>query len=235
MVSLKEILSIAGKLKLKLEGLPKHVAITALQSVPSDDLQNFIDKSWENIEATIKVSVKLNIPILTLYLQSTKGLQSKDVDYLIALFNKLDALEDLEQKQIKVSVLGKWYELPSRLVDEIKKVIEKTKDYDRYFVNICLNYSGQEEIVDACKLLARQVKTGKLEPDKIDAELIKQNLYSSYFIPPELVLLTGGSPVTRGLLLWDSEGSKQFFINKPWRDLDNQDFLSALEFYQNSG
>ena len=236
MVSLKEILGIAGKLKLKLEGLPKHIAFTAVQSVPSDNIENFIEKSWGNLENTINVCTKLNIPIVTFFLLPVKKkeLERKDIEYLSALFKKLDQSEDLEKKQIKVSVLGKWYDLPSGLVEEIKTVIEKTKDYDRFFVNICLNYNGQDEIVGACRLLARQVKLGKLEPEAIDSGLIKANLYSSYFIPPELVILTGGSPITRGLLLWDSSMSRFFFINKPWRDLETQDLLDALEYYQNN-
>ena len=232
MPSLREILSIAGKLKLKLEGMPKHVAITALQSVPSENIDGFITASWENLEATIKICAKLNIPIITLYLLSARELKSREVDYLVALFQKLQSSEDLAQKQIKVSVLGKWYDLPSRLVDEVKKIIDKTKDYDRFFVNLCIGYDGQEEIVDACRLLARRVKTGKLEPEKIDSAMIKENIYSSYFIPPELIIMTGGAPITRGLLLWDSRRSRFYCVNKPWREFTKQDLLEGLEFYQ---
>lgn len=232
MVSLKEILGIAGKLKLKLEGMPKHIGITAVQSVPSEDVENFIEKSWETLRDTIKVCSKLNIPILTLYLLPQRDLRPTDIDYLSALFKKLLDWEDLASKQVKVSVLGKWYDLPSRLVDDIKAVLDETKNYDRFFVNLCLNYNGQEEIVDACKLLARQVKLGKLEPEKIDLSSIKTNLYSSYYIPPELVIMTGGSPVSRGLLLWDSSQTRYFYVNKPWREISTQDLISALEYYQ---
>ena len=232
MPSLREILSIAGKLKLKLEDLPKHIAITALQSVPSEDFDKFVAGSWDNLSETIKICAKLNIPILTIYLKSLQELKSREVDYLVAVFQKLRAWEDLEKKQIKVSVLGKWYDTPSRLVEEIKKVIEKTKDYDRFFVNLCIQYDGQEEIADACRLLARQVKIGKLEPEKIDLALIKENLYSSYFIPPELIIMTGGSPTTRGLLLWDSRRTRFYYVNKPWRELTRQDLLEGLELYQ---
>ena len=84
-----------------------------------------------------------------------------------------------------------------------KQVIESTKDYDFFFTNFCINYSGHDEIVDACRLIARQVKAGKIDPNSISRETIKENLYSSYFIPPDLIIKNGKATIS-GLLLWDS-------------------------------
>jgi undecaprenyl pyrophosphate synthase len=39
--------------------------------------------------------------------------------------------------------------LPQHTVDAVKKILDETKDYDCYFLNFCLHYDGQEEIVDA--------------------------------------------------------------------------------------
>ena len=76
--------------------------------------------------------------------------------------------EKIHSNKVKVSALGKWYDLPSRGVEGIKEIIEETKDYDNFFLNFCVNYNGQEEIVDACRLIGRQIKAERLTVDNIN-------------------------------------------------------------------
>ena len=90
--------------------------------------------------------------------------------------------------KIKVTLLGKWYSLPSEIVDSLKRVVSDTRDYDCFFLNFCVNYDGKEELVDAFKLINRKVLAGKLDPDKITKQTIKENIYTSYFVPPNIII-----------------------------------------------
>ena len=128
--------------------------------------------------------------------------------------------------------MGKWYDIPGRAVDSIKSAIEETKDYDEFFLNFCVNYDGQEEIVDACKLVCRQVKAGKLEVESITKELIKENLYSSYYLPPDLIIKSGKKRSTCGFLLWDSAYSEIYFMDKYFPECKITDFLKAIDMYR---
>jgi undecaprenyl diphosphate synthase len=134
---------------------------------------------------------------------------------------------------VKVSVLGKWYDLNNRIVEPIKKLIEETKDYDNYFINFCINYNGQEEIVDACKLIARQISTGKTTIDAINREIIKDNIYSSYFLPPDIIIKTGQLKRTAGFLLWDSIYSEIFFVKKNWPEIEVKDIVEVIKEFKN--
>src|SRR5690606_40296287 len=57
-----------------------------------------------------------------------------------------------------------------------------SKDYDKHFLNFCIQYDGQEDIAEASKMIARKILTGKLTVDDITPQTIKENVYSSYFI-----------------------------------------------------
>ena len=154
------------------------------------------------------------------------------MDSLLEFFQLILNWDLIKQNQIKVSILGKWYSLPLRLIEAIKTIIAETKDYDKFFLNFCINYDGQEEITDACRLIAKQVKDEKIDALAIDKALIKENIYASYFLPPDLIIITGTKRSTGGLLLWDSPNSKIFFSEKLWPEFENQDFIKALEYYQ---
>ncbi len=220
--------------------LPRHIAFVTKgkhiyaekHNIPIGEVYK---KSNLIILSTIASAVKLNIPIVTFYLLSTKSEQlehfSTVIDSLTEFFNELADKELIHKNKIKVSVLGKWYHLPGKIVDSIKNLMEKTKDYDGFFVNLCINYDGQEEIVDAVKLIARQVTAGKIDAELIDKDMIKENVYSSYFLPPDLVIING-SKRTSGLLLWDSPNAKVYFTNKLWPDFDRIELMDAIREYQ---
>ena len=134
-----------------------------------------------------KEQITKNLPIMTIYL-IPEYLTEKEhfpiyLDEFIPFLEEIRTSETITQNKMKISAIGKWYDMPGRAVEAIKKTIEETKDYDEFFLNFCINYDGQEEIVDACKLIARKIKAEKLDVDAINKQLIKDNIYSSYFLP----------------------------------------------------
>lgn len=224
-MGLRNIFSFSEKIRISSQNLPKHIAIS-IEHQGAEDPEIVKKAKIANIKSILKILTKLNIPIITL------NFPGKEADFFTALFQDLYEWMFINENQVKISVIGKWYDLPSKCIDEIKSVLNLTKDYDRFFLNLCINYDGQEEIVDACKLIAMQVKGDKLDPDKIDKSVIKENLYSSYFLPPNLVITTGTSNQLKGFLLWDSAHSKVYFSNKNWLDFTRSDLLEGIRHYQ---
>ncbi len=220
--------------------LPRHIAlVTKGKHIYAEKHKIPIERVYKKnnviILSTIASSIKLKIPITTFYILSTKSHKlehfSTVVDSLTEFFNDLANKELIHKNKIKISVLGKWYDMPGKFVDSIKNLIEKTKDYDSSFVNFCINYEGQQEIVDAVKLISRQIKADKLDPEMITKELIKESIYSSYFLPPDLIIING-SKRTSDLLLWDSPNAKVYFTNKLWPDFDRIELMDAIREYQ---
>ena len=198
---------------------PKHLAISMtrvdewVKGGPDS-----IKKGFKVLKEMINQQVELDMPILTIDLlpSETKKLEnfSEIIDPINHFFNEILKWDFIRKNKIKISVLGKWYDLPGRIVDTIKEMTVETKDYDDFFLNFCVNYNGQEEIVDALRVLARKIGADSLDPDAVTIEEIKDNIYSSYFIPPELIIVVGGRKTLKGFLLWDSKDSKIFFVDK---------------------
>ncbi len=218
---------------------PKHVAISFEKDIflwaernnknPTEVLGNRI----EIVQQIIQEQIDQNIPIISIFL--LKSMDEPEnfsliIDSLVELFSNLVKNEIISDNQIKVSVIGKWYNLPSRIVDIIKCAIDQTKSYDKFFLNFCVNYDGQEEILDACKLIAKKVQAGKLDPDSINKSMIKEDIYTSYFIAPDLAIINGNKKIN-GLLQWDISDTMIYFTNKHWPDFSTRDFKKALDLF----
>jgi len=221
--------------------LPRHVALSVEGSKEAGlkkgiSIEEINKQKLFNVKNIARTCVKLGIPLFTFYILPTRMGDEESyveaVDSLIEFFEDLRKWEFITENQIKVSVLGKWYDLPGRLVEPIKGVLEETRDYDKFFLNLCINYDGQDEIVDAARMIARQVKAGKLDPETISKSDVKENIYASYFLPPDLLIKTGTAKKLDGFLLWDSINAKIYFSNKPWPDFGRLEFLKAVEFFQ---
>ncbi len=233
-----DILKAREKIHIIKASMPRHIAITMekeLKAMLNIDLENIYNKRIILIKDLVNIQMKLNIPIMTIFLLSGYAKNSENFSFLMddlaKFFNEMVSHKEIHTDQIKISVLGKWYELPERVVNPIRKIIESTKDYDKFFLNFCVNYDGHEEIVDACRLIARQIKSEKIDPESINNQLIKENLYSSYFISPDLII--ENNKEFSGLLLWDSKDSMIFFTGKKWYDFTKTDLFKAIENFQN--
>jgi tritrans,polycis-undecaprenyl-diphosphate synthase [geranylgeranyl-diphosphate specific] len=216
---------------------PNHVAFTTegktiwakQQNVPIGEVYN---RSFFLIRSTINTQIKQSIPITTFYLLSSNMQDLEQfsvlIDSFVEFFTELKTNDLIHNNRIKVSVIGQWYDLPGRVVDPIKQVIDSTFDYDNFYVNFCINYHGQEEILDALKLMGKQIQTGKLDPDVITLDMVRENLASSKFLPPDLIIKNGFKHRKGDLLLWDSMHAFVYYTHKLWPDFDRNDFLNAL-------
>jgi undecaprenyl diphosphate synthase len=221
--------------------MPNHIAMTVgglgrWSRKSGEDLKEAHKRAFKKVEEVIRYQLCFDIPIITLYMINSKVKQAKDfletMDALAEFFKELLHNEDVFRSKIKVSILGKWYDLPSRVVEPIKRVIDETKDYDSFFINICINYDGKEEIVDACKMIVRKAMLEKLDVDAIDSEMMKDNIYSSYFLPPDLIIKTGTGKRLHGFLLWDSTHALVYFSGILWLEFKEKDFIKAMKYYQ---
>lgn len=220
---------------------PKHIALVVngirnWSKENKKDINSSLSISKNNLNELFLTQIKLNIPIITIHLKTHEIKNSLEEEQIIkSLCDFLGELKrdiNIHKNKVKVSVLGKWYNLPSLFVDEIRDLIDETKDYDNFFLNFCLNYDGQEEIVDACKIITKKIEAGIINSNLINKEMIKENLYSSYFLPPDLIIVTGKKPSTNGLLLWDSKDSIIYFSNLDWPEFDKDNIYKAINYFE---
>ena len=199
-------------------------------------------EGFERLKEILDVCKQFNIKYITVYAFSSENLKKRpgiEKRYLFKLLKK--SIEKIIEKEkeiisdgLKINFFGRWYLLPKELQESIKKMIEKTKHNNRYFLNVCLVYDGQEEIVDAFKKIAEDILSKKIKPEQIDKEVIKANLHTYNVPPPDLIIRTGMKNEKRisGFLLWDSSYSEFYFTETLWPDFTKEKFAQAIIDFQ---
>src|SRR3989344_8164246 len=147
----KELLK-REKTELKLK-TPMHLALTMdgvadYSKKEKISLSDSYKQSFKILLETLNYQINLKIPITTFFvlpedIKNNVENFSQIIDPIEEFFNELIKNEAIHNNKVKVSILGKWYYMPGRVVELIKKTIDVTKDYDDFFLNLCINYSGQ--------------------------------------------------------------------------------------------
>lgn len=110
------------------------------------------------------------------------------------------------------------------------KIIEETKNNKRGILNICLNYGGQEEIIDATKKIVELVNNGELNIDDVDKNNFYKYLYND--LPPlDLLIRTSGEFRLSNFMPYQSTYSEFYFTDTLFPDFNNQEFDKAIESY----
>jgi len=213
----------------------KHIAVSIKGTVAwakenKKEVKDVFDKRNTTILSTIKYLVEKDMPIITFYINFENLNPEEDeynqlMDSLGTLFSSLIDNEMIKENKIKISVIGKWYSLPGMVVESIKEVMEETNMYDKFFVNFCIGYHGQEEIVDSIKLILRDIKEGKIKEEMINKRTIKENISTSYFVPPDVIIETGKGQKYSGILLWDSVNARIVFAKKLFIEMKPEEIL----------
>ena len=190
-------------------------------------------KTLENIAL---YAIECGIQVLSVYAFSTDNFKrsKEEVDYLmnlfITMFNK--KMKKIKDNDIKVIFSGRREPLREDVLASMDKIIEETKNNKRGILNICLNYGGQEEIVDATKKIVELVNNGELNINDIDKNSFYKYLYND--LPPlDLLIRTSGEYRLSNFMPYQSTYSEFYFTNTLFPDFNNQEFDKAIESYSN--
>ncbi|MDO5851884.1 MAG: polyprenyl diphosphate synthase [Methanobacteriaceae archaeon] len=223
--------------------MPEHIAIIMDGNRRYSKIQGNINtieghkKGVDTLENVLEWSIDLNIKIVTVYAFSTENFHrpEKEVNGLMNLFVKsfqsITTNEKIHKHHVKVKAVGKLELFPEKVRDAIKEAEKSTEKYDEKLVNIAMGYDGRDEIVDAFKKLAQDVKDGKLKVEDITQNMINKNLYTEGLPDPNLVIRTSGEERLSGFLLWQSSYSELYFTDSLWPELRKVDFLRAIRSY----
>jgi len=216
---------------LKGPDMPKHLAIAATNvrawaSNKNVPLKDAAEKNIEKIKELIFLQLKKDIPILTIQL-STKT--EEETNAIKKLLRELSRNETIHDRKLRIYAIGDWYNSEPEFVNAIMEAMNKTKDYDQYFLNLCIKYDGQQEILTAVKLLLKKAQAEKINAEDLKTEMLKENLPSSQFVPPEIIIENNNE--YSGILLWDSPGTLIYYSDKSWMDFEETDFEAALEYF----
>ena len=216
---------------------PSHIAII-MDGNGRWGLKKYKDRNkghyfgLQNINKIIKDCIKINIKYLTLYTFSTENWNrpKKEIDYLFFLFKYFykKNFNKLNKNNIKIKFIGNLKNIPKDLKAIIKKIQDKTKNNDAITVIFAFNYGAKSELVNAFKNIIKN----KNKVNKINEDLINNNLYTKNIPDPDILIRTGGEKRLSNFLLWQLSYAELFFINKNWPDFNFFDLKKIINTFR---
>ncbi|MFA7616609.1 MAG: isoprenyl transferase [Weeksellaceae bacterium] len=226
--------------KIDKSNLPQHVAII-MDGNGRWARKQGLDRTFghrnavESVRAAIEVCGDLDIPYLTLFAFSTENWKrpKTEVNFLMKLLSSTikSEIDELDRKGIRLLIIGQTDKLPSAVLKSLQKAIERTKDNKKATLIIALNYGSKDEIVNAAKKIAEDVKSGNIEVSDIDQNLFEQNLYTGDIPNVDLLIRTSGEYRISNFLLWQIAYAELYFTKTLWPDFRQEDFLKAIREY----
>ncbi len=186
---------------------------------------------FDLVEGAIQIGVKE----ISAYAFSTENWRRSpdEVKFLMG-FNR-DVIRRRRDEMHKMGVRVRWVGRPQRLwksvIEELAIAEELTKKNKVLTLNMCVNYGGRSEIVDAAQSLAQLVKAKKLKPEQITEKLFAKHLYSPAMSDVDLFLRSSGEQRTSNFLPWQSVYAEMVFMDVLWPDVDRTTLWKAIEIY----
>jgi undecaprenyl diphosphate synthase len=181
-------------------------------------------------------AIKKGVKILSVYAFSTDNFKrSKDeVDYLMDLFiiQFKNKMKKIEKEGIKVVFSGRKSPLREDVLKAMDDIVKRTENNKNGILNICLNYGGQEEIVDASKKLINAVINNEINIEDIDKELFYKYLYQD--LPPvDLLIRTSGEYRISNFMPYQITYSEFYFTDVLFPDFKEDEFDKAIDSFNN--
>ena len=226
--------------KLKPEQIPNHVAVVMdgngrwakKRGLPRTAGHEAGEAAlFDVVQGAIQIGVKE----LSAYAFSTENWRRspEEVKFLMG-FNR-DVLRRRRDEMNDLGVRVRWVGRPQKLwgsvISELQEAEELTKNNKVLTLNMCVNYGGRSELVDAVQAVATEVAKRKLKPVQITEKLISKHLYNPKMSDVDLFLRSSGEQRTSNFLPWQSVYAEFVFMDVLWPDVDRHTLWKAIEIY----
>ncbi len=138
---------------------------------------------------------------------------------------------EFHENSVRLRVIGRIGDLPAATRRELTRVIDATAHYTEGQLILALSYGGRTELTDAMRGIARDVKSGKLSPQRITEQTIASHLYAPDIPDPDLMIRTSGEMRISNFLLWQLSYSELYVTRTLWPDFREAAFRKALAAY----
>ncbi|MCP4483152.1 MAG: isoprenyl transferase [Flavobacteriaceae bacterium] len=228
--------------EINIDQLPNHIAIimdgNGRWAKSKGLLRNIGHQNGaKTVKEVVETCAKINVKYLTLYAFSTENWNRPKLEVELLMKLLISSLKKevktLQKNNIKLSTIGNLNSLPTKVANELKDVIEKTKDNNRLTLTLALSYGSREELIKTIKEISLKVKNNLISPENIDKSVINNHLYDHYLPDVDLLIRTSGEQRISNFLLWEIAYAELFFSDILWPDFNKENLFEAILNYQN--
>ena len=191
------------------------------------------DAGFKRLKEITSYAFDKGVKIVSIDVFSTENFKrsAEEVNHLMDLFVTGFKKDKFYQKEnIKVVFSGREEPLRKDVIEATKTITEETKNNTKGILNICLNYGGRSEIIDATKKIVSDVINNKLDINSLDEEKYGSYLYQE--LPDvDLMIRTSGEERLSNFLLWQNSYAEFYFPKTYFPDFTKEEFDKALLVY----
>lgn len=187
---------------------------------------------FNKLKKIVDYTFEQGVKYITAFVFSTENWDrsQREIDYLMDIYRTLftEEAKRLNEKNIKINILGQTDKLAPDIIKISKDTEEMTKNNTGGVLNFCFNYGGMWEITEACKKI---IKSGE-NPDNLTPEIFSKYLFHPEVPPVDLIVRTSGEQRLSGFILWRAAYAEFLFLKKFWPAITTKDIDKIIVEYQ---
>ena len=138
-------------------------------------------------------------------------------------------LDEMHELGVRVRWAGRDRKLWKSVIDELERAEKLTAKNKVLTLNMCVNYGGRAEIIDAAIELGKDIKNKKIDVDKVNEKTLTK--YLDVPTDVDLFLRSSGEERISNFMLWQSAYAELVFLDVLWPDVDRRTLWNAIEIY----
>lgn len=187
----------------------------------------------KTVKKIVKFASKIGVKHLSIYAFSVENWArpSFEVSALMRLLKTylIQERNELHENQVVFRLVGRVNELAPEIIKEAEISTELMKNNTGMSLDVCVNYGGRAELVDAVKNIINE----GYKAEDITEDLISQHMYCPEIPDVDLMIRTSGEYRISNFHMWRSAYSELYFTPVLWPDFDEVELLKAVLSYQN--
>lgn len=188
-------------------------------------------QGYQNLKTVSQAAIKYGVRYVSAYVFSTENWKRdrqevRDIMSILKWVLKHE-VKDFHRQNIRLRVIGSKAKLGAALVTAIHDAEKLTERNSRGTILLCLDYGGQQEIVEATK----QIAALGIPPEAITADMISEYLYAPDVPPLDLVIRTSGEQRLSNFMLWEAAYSELLFSRAYWPDFGEKELQRSIRQY----
>lgn len=176
----------------------------------------------------IDACIERGVGVLTVFAFSTENWNrpQEEVSGLMRLLIRGLRREvgNLSAKGVRLMLAGERHTLPEKIRELIEWGEASTSHNHKLILNVCFNYGGRWDIVQACEQVVRKGLP-------ITEENLNQCMALAHVPDPDLFIRTGGETRISNFLLWQTAYSELYFSDALWPDFNGAELDKAIASY----
>jgi len=218
--------------------LPRYIAIIMDGNGRWANLQKLPrirghEQGAKSVRAIVTHCARLGIEALTLFSFSTENWKRprNEVDFLMDLYVRylIAERDTIMGNQVRFVHVGRREGLPASVLSEMDQTVAMSRENTGLMLCLALNYGSRDEIVDAVRKIARDVQTGRFQPEDIDEPLISGSLYTAGIPDPDLLIRTANERRVSNFLLWQISYAEIYVCETLWPEFTTADLDAAIK------